>query len=69
MRDQKLELIAVLVRYINNLEKGSKTVVFMTALLLSWEEMEVAQVESIIDKTRVACAIYASLEDYEKEMN
>lgn len=58
MRETKVDLLANLLRYINNLEKGNKTVVFMTALLISWEGMEVAQVEKIITDTRLSCAMY-----------
>lgn len=60
MNVTKTDLIGDLVRYINTLEKGSKTVAYMTALLISWKDMDGAQISGIINETIVACAHYES---------
>lgn len=67
MTQTKTDLLGSLVRYINNLEKGNKTVVFMTALLISWKEMEVEEVAKIIDETQLACSVYDDVMNHEEE--
>jgi len=59
----KTDLVVDLVRYINSLEKASKTVAYMTALLISWKDMDEAYIASIINETMQALDIYPMIKE------
>lgn len=63
MNVTKNDLIGDLVRYVNGLEKGSKTVAYMTALLISWKDMDEATVSNILRETMVALNYYEIVSD------
>lgn len=64
MAKYSLDLLCELVRFINTLNKGSRTIAYMTALLVSWEDMDEAQINKIIDEAKLG-ACFAVEEDFD----
>ena len=69
MNQSKVDLLGDLLRFANNHGKGNRTIVLMTALLISWREMEIEETVKIVDETRVCCSLHDELTDVNEEMH
>lgn len=69
MKQSKVDLLGDLLRLANNRGKGNKTIILMTALLVSWREMEIAEVVKIVHETHLACSVRDELMNLDEEMH
>ena len=63
MRTTKSDFIAELVEYVNTLEPGSKTVAYMTALLISWKDLDHLKIQKIVNETKEALEYYKMINE------